>query len=281
MPSVTSEQATVCYRHPDRPTRVSCSECGRPICVDCMNDAAVGQKCPECSRHEGRGRVIQARTTVGAVGRTATPLTITLIVINVGIFLLAQLVPDLERRFFIDGSQINFLVERGEWYRAFTAMFLHGGVMHVAFNMYALWIFGPLLERRYGWPAFLSLYLGAGVTGGAFFYLIGERAVSAVGASGAIFGLFGAVLATIYRQRHTPAGRMVFNQLLLLLGINLALPFVIDGIAWEAHVGGLVAGLLIAAAWDRIPRTAANPMAVRIAFALGVAVAATLILIFT
>ncbi len=275
----TTPQTTVCYRHPDRPTRVSCSECGRPICVECMRDAAVGQKCPECARHEGRGRVIPARAAVARVDRTTTPMTIGLIAINVIIYLLGELVPGLGRRFVIDFSQINIFVADGEWYRAFSAMFLHGSPMHILFNMYALWIFGPVLERRFGWPAFASLYVAAGLSGGALFYLIGEQTVSAVGASGAIFGLFGGLLAASYRQRHTPAGRAVFSQLAVLLLINLALPLIIPNIAWEAHVGGLVAGALIAAAWDRIPRTRPHAAGMRIGAALGVALVAMLVLI--
>lgn len=275
-----TDTARVCYRHPDRATRVSCSECNRPICVECMHDAAVGQKCPECARHEGRGRVIQARAVVAGPTRRTAPVTIGLIAVNVIIYLLGELVPELGRRFLIDGAQVNVLVESGEWYRAFSAMFLHGSLMHILFNSYALWIFGPVLERRFGSLSLAALYLGSGLTGGAVFYLVGEPFVRAVGASGAIFGLFGALLAASYRQRHTPAGRAVFGQLGILLAINLALPLFVPNIAWEAHVGGLVAGALIAASWDRIPRRARNAVAIRVAFALGVAVAAVLLLLF-
>ena len=137
-----------------------------------------------------------------------------------------------------------------------------------------------MLERRFGAASFVALHAASGLTGGAAFYLIGEQFGSAVGGSGAILGLFGALLAASYRQRHTPAGRAVFGQLGVLLAINLALPFIVESIAWEAHMGGLVAGALIAAAWERVPRNAANAGAIRVAFALGVVVAALLLLVF-
>lgn len=244
--------AIVCYRHPDRATRLSCSECGRPICADCSMDAAVGQKCPDCATPRGRARVIQARA-VTHVDRRSTPVTMALIAINVIIFLAGLLVPDLGDRFFTEGAQFKPLIDRGEWWRALTAMFLHSGITHVLFNMWALWLFGPTLERRYGSVPFAALYLAGGLNGAALFHAMG-RVAPAVGASGAIFGLFGALLVASYRQRHTVAGRAVFSQLLLLLILNLSLPFIVERIAWEAHLGGLIAGLVIAFAWDRIPR---------------------------
>jgi membrane associated rhomboid family serine protease len=238
-------------------------------------DADVGQKCPECAPQVGRGRVIQARTVVRRSSMAAaTPLAIALIVINSAIFLLGELIPDLGDRMFVEGAQWKPAIElNGEWYRALSAMFLHGGLTHVLFNMWALWLFGPVLERRFGSPSFLALYLASGLSGSALYHLIGGTA-PAVGASGAIFGLFGAVLAASYRQRHTPAGRAVFGQLALLLAINLVLPFVVRNIAWEAHVGGLLAGLVIAYVWDQRPFEGRNATAARVMVALAVAAAA-------
>jgi membrane associated rhomboid family serine protease len=272
-------QATVvCYRHPDRATRLACSECERPICVECSLDAAVGQKCPECSVNRGRARVIQARSMTHMDRRT-TPVALALIVVNVGVFLVGMVSPELEQDMFREGAQWRRFIEAGDWWRPFTAMFLHSGITHILFNMWALWLFGPTLERRYGSAAFAGLYLAAGLNGGALFHAFGNNN-PAVGASGAIFGLFGALLVASYRQRHTMAGRAVFNQLSILLIINLALPFMFPRIAWEAHVGGLLAGLVIAWAWDRLPHDAPGALIQRAVIAFAVAAAAvTLILL--
>lgn len=271
-----ARQTTVCYRHPDRPTRLACSSCGRPICVECSRDSAVGQKCPECAAPTGRGRVIDARRTVGRPSSAVTPLSIALIAINVGIFLIGRLVPELGDRMFAEGAQWRPAIEfNGEWYRVFTAMFLHGSITHVLFNMWALYLFGPVLERRFGAASFGSLYLAAGLSGSAFYHVIGG-ANPAVGASGAIFGLFGALLAASYRQRHTPAGRAVFGQLALLLAINLALPLIVPRIAWEAHLGGLIAGVIIAFVWDHMPLHGRSAATGRVLTGVAVAAAALL-----
>jgi len=233
--------APVCYRHKDRTTFLSCSQCGKPICADCSHDAAVGQRCPECTRSAGRTRVINAREAQ----RTTTPVVTTLIVISVVAYLLQLRSPSAR----FDFAQVNDLVRQGEWWRLITAAFLHGSVMHIGFNMYALYLFGPSLERRFGSIPFLTLYLASALAGGAAFLYTGDGA--AVGASGAIFGLFGAWMGASYRVRKTPAGAAQFRNLLVLLSINLALPFLAPGlnIAWQAHVGGLVAGVLVIFAW--------------------------------
>jgi membrane associated rhomboid family serine protease len=269
---------TYCYRHPDRATRLSCTECGKPICVDCSVDASVGQKCPECARPVGRNRVIQGRN-IRRVDRSTTPVTWTLIGINVAIFLLGFLSADLDRDLFINGAQWLPAIEAGEWWRVFTSMFLHADITHILFNMWALYLFGPALERRFGSSSFAALYVAAGLGGGSLYHAVG-RLEPAVGASGAIFGLFGALIAATYRQRHTAAGRAVFNQLALLLFINLSLPFLIPRIAWEAHVGGLVAGLAIAAAWDRIPHGQKGSAVQRVVVAGAVALAALGVVLF-
>jgi len=269
---------TVCYRHTDRATRLACSECGRSICVECTHDSAVGQKCPICAGPQQRTRIVRARDITHA-NRSTTPLTMALIAINVAVFLIGELVPDLGQEILNRGAQLSFWIDQGEWWRGITATFLHGGLMHLAFNMWALWIFGPTLERRFGTVPFGALYLAAGLNGSALYHGLGNQAW-AVGASGAIFGLFGALLLTSFRQRHTQVGQAIFSQLALLLGINLMLPFLSDRIAWEAHIGGLIAGVVIAFAWDRLPRSGAYLILQRTIIALFVAAAAlgTLIL---
>jgi membrane associated rhomboid family serine protease len=238
-----------CYRHDDRETRLSCSRCGRPVCVDCVRSASVGQLCPECARPEPGARVITARQLRAAGLRQTAPVTFWLIATCGVAFLLSAASPVVGAY----GAQVNALVEQGEWWRIVTAAFLHGGLLHIFFNMYALYLFGPGLERQVGGPAFLSLYLGSAVAGGAAYfasYALGLGAAgAAVGASGAIFGLFGATLALAWRNRRSAVGQAGLRQLLTLLGINLALPLLVPAIAWQAHLGGLVAGVLVALWW--------------------------------
>ncbi len=260
---------TTCYRHPDRATGLSCSTCGRPICVECSRDTPVGQKCPECAGPTGRHKVINARQQFNR----PTPVTQVILFINVGIFLLAYLTgrTELTIRF----GQINELILSGEWYRMITAAFLHADPFHIFFNMYALYIFGPQIERQMGGLPFAAMYMSAALAGSAAYLVSGAPNV-AIGASGAIFGLFGAWIGATYSQRHTPAGRALFRRLAILLGINLALPLFVARIAWEAHVGGLVAGLLIVTAWQRIPGRDSRATALRTASALAVGAAAVL-----
>lgn len=245
-----------CYRHPDRETRLACSSCGRPTCVDCVQRADVGQKCRECASPQGDARVRTA-DQIRAGGRRSAPVAFTILGISVVIHVLGMLDAGLRDAIFANGAQVNPLVAQGEWYRLLSAAFLHSPqmLMHILFNMFALYLFGPQLEREAGsWP-FAGLYLASAVAGGAAFYFANAGGV-AVGASGAIFGLFGAWLAASIRNRHTPAGQAGLRQLLVLLGINLALPLFVPGIAWEAHVGGLAAGFVIAMLWFPFARHA-------------------------
>jgi len=205
-----------------------------------------------------------------SMARRTAPVTYALIAINVAVFVIGQASTDLGNRLFQDGAQYRPYILAGEWWRVFTAMFLHANLMHVGFNMWALFLFGPALERRFGSVSFSALYLASGLGGGALYHLVG-RMEPAIGASGAIFGLFGALIAATYRQRHTPAGRAVFTQLVMLLALNLAIPLIVPNVAWEAHVGGLAAGLAIAAAWDRLPLEGPGAARRRVAIAIVVA----------
>jgi len=205
--------------------------------------------------------------------RSGAPITYALIAINVLVFVAGELDPTLGRRMLLEGAHLPALVSEGEWWRAFTAVFLHGGITHILFNMWALFVFGPALEHRFGSVSFASLYVACGLGGSALYQIVG-RDVFAVGASGAIFGLMGALLATVYRQRHTPAGRAMFSQLLLLLGINLAIPLIVPNVAWEAHVGGLMAGVAVAVAWEHLPIGGTRSAARRVAVSIAVAVVA-------
>ncbi|MDQ3538666.1 MAG: rhomboid family intramembrane serine protease [Actinomycetota bacterium] len=183
--------------------------------------------------------------------RTAI-VSYTILAVCVAIFVVGFVAPPIGRVLLFSGVQANELVAQGQWWRLLTAAFFHdqSSIAHIAFNMWALYVFGPQLEREVGSAAFLALYVAAALGGGAAFYLLAPNGI-AVGASGAIFGLFGAWLAASYRRRRTPAGAASLRQLLVLLGINMALAFAPGfNIAWQAHAGGLVAGFLIALAWS-------------------------------
>jgi membrane associated rhomboid family serine protease len=229
-----------CYRHPDRETGVSCSNCGRPICPDCMTTTSVGMRCPECAREKTK-----VRTGTAAFGRAgAISATTVLIAINVIVFLIE--VGSGSGGLNGGGNVIdNFSVfapkiADGEWYRVLTGGFLHAGLLHIAFNMYALYILGQLLEPAFGKARFLAMYF-ASLFAGSLGVVLLEPSTPAVGASGAIFGLFAAAFV-IARGRRLEA---IAAQLGILLLVNLALTFGIPGIAIGAHLFGAGAGVLL------------------------------------
>jgi membrane associated rhomboid family serine protease len=274
------EQAPVCYRHPKRETWVSCQRCGRPICPACQTPAAVGVQCPECVREGRAGMRRQAPGWLRAFapGRS-TVVTYVLIALNVLIYILQ----------FVTGQQLTeawylfpYSIGSEPW-RLITSAFLHAPqfIPHLLFNMYALFIFGPVLESFIGRGRFIALYL-IGALGGSLGVLtsvevwaftdgtLQNAPAGALGASGAVFALMGAVFAL------RKAMGVDIRQLLIVLVINLAIPFFVGGIAWEGHVGGLVIGFLIGLVFARTRRPRA-----RVAQILGIAgIAAGLLLLF-
>ena len=255
----------VCYRHPDRATRLSCSECGKPICVECSHDGAVGQKCPECAGRGHRTRVVTARD-LNRNRYRQSPVTYGIIAVTVLFYLLQR----SDAGFIDDLIQANFLVEDGEIWRLVTASLLHVSLIHIGFNMYLLYLFGPQIEREAGSVPFLLLYLAGSAAGGAAFFLFGEQFAIAIGASDAVFALFGVWGAATWRIRHSATGRAMFNQVGLLIAINLALPLFISNIAWQAHVGGLVGGLVIGTAWSEFAAGKSNAVVRRSVIAVAV-----------
>jgi membrane associated rhomboid family serine protease len=236
--------AQTCYRHPNRETGVSCSNCGRPICPDCMTPTPVGMRCPECARE-------RTRVTRGAQGpgRYDTPATFALIALNVLAYLV-EIAGGSGGLSGIGGSVIGdfglrgISVADGEWYRLLTGGFLHAGLIHIGFNMFALYILGRLLEPAIGTPRFLALYFASLFAGAFGALLLTDPLATTVGASGAVFGLFGAAFV-IARGRGLDA---IASELGLLLVINLVLTFSISGISVGGHLGGLAGGLLCALA---------------------------------
>lgn len=197
-----------------------------------------------------------------------TPATIAFLALSVGFYILGQL--GLEETLVRTFAQVNIAVDAGEWWRIFTVVLLHGSLMHLVFNMWALWILGPQVERAVGtWP-FVGLYLASAGMGGVFAFYFGGPFDVGVGASGAIFGLFGVWLNWAVRRRNTAWGRALLGQLGFLLLINAALPFMIPSISWQAHLGGLLTGFVIGEVWSRIKGSGASQMRSAVAFALAV-----------
>jgi membrane associated rhomboid family serine protease len=244
----------VCYRHPGRPTYVSCVRCGRPACPDCLRPAAVGHQCVDCIKGQNRG-VRQASGRFGGQVTAGAAVTWTLVAINVVCYIVELVYPNIIN----DGVMVarfnpQIGVADGQVYRLITSAFLHEplgsglGILHIAFNMWALIIVGPQLERVLGRLRFLAVYLVSALGGSVLYYLIAPVATPALGASGAIFGLFGAWFVMARRMR------VDARQIIGLIVLNLAIGFFVPNIGWQAHVGGLVAGAALTAAYAYAPR---------------------------
>ena len=242
-----------CYRHPNRETLVSCSECGRPICEECMTFAPVGIRCPEHSgKPAGTQRLTQGVRRAGFEGSGAI-VTKALIAINVGVYLLELAmggqVNGTGNRIYVNGALYGPAVADGDWWRLFTAAFLHYGPIHLAFNMLALWFFGAAVERAIGRGRYLLVYVVSGLAGSAGALVFSPNSVT-VGASGAIFGILGAALV-LERQRNYVLGGGAIGIIVL----NLVFTFAIPGISIGGHLGGLVGGALCMLALSRFGRT--------------------------
>jgi membrane associated rhomboid family serine protease len=245
-----------CYRHPDRETGLSCSECGRPICTECMTAAPVGLRCPDHAGGKQRTPRVAGRQIVmpqTRIGGSDALVTKALIAINVVIYLITA----------VQGSGIGQpggalwnkwalygpLVHQGDWWRLITAAFLHASIVHIAFNMLALWWIGAPVEQYLGRVRFIGLYLVAGLAGSAGALVASPNAVT-VGASGAIFGILGAMLILEWQA----TGRLGGNALSLIV-INLAIGFAFNGaggnISIGGHIGGLIGGILATLAFAR------------------------------
>jgi membrane associated rhomboid family serine protease len=238
--------AETCYRHPDRETRVSCSSCGRPICPDCMTPTPVGMRCPECASQ--RTKVVRNPTGTPS-GFGAFPATYVLIAINVVAFLVeiaggsGGLSVNASSKFFREFALFGPSVAEGEWYRLVTGGFLHVSIIHIGFNMFLLFVLGRLLEPALGTPRFLALYF-ASLLAGSLGALALEPNALTVGASGAVFGLAGAVFI-IARGRGMDA---LAGEIGFLIVFNLVWSFVGSNISVGGHIGGLIGGALCALA---------------------------------
>ncbi len=228
----------VCYRHPSRETGVSCSSCGRPICPDCMTPTPVGMRCPQCSRE--RTQVRTARTL-----QRVPVVTQTLIAVNVAVF-----IAETAAGAPLGGGGGGTVYEHGllygpaithshEYWRLFTSGFLHDGLAHIFVNMLSLWFVGQSLEPAIGRVNFLAVYL-ASMLAGSFGALLFTPLGGTVGASGAIFGIFGALIV-VARARGIPFWQSGLGPVLIL---NLVFSVSFKGISIGGHLGGLAAGLI-------------------------------------
>jgi membrane associated rhomboid family serine protease len=262
-----------CYRHPTEATRVHCTRCGRPICPQCMIPAPVGHQCPECVQQARRefqqGPGQRVRSATG--GLSATKVLLGAMVIGYVLEVVAggsnalmggpsisrlvdlgALVPAITTR----SGQLIGGIAGGETWRFLTSIFLHAGLLHIAFNAWALWIFGTAMENVLGTPRFLVVFFVTGFLAGVTSYALGPIDVAgrvgpneyvigevAIGASGAIFGIFGAFVAYNFRRRHLASAAANLRLAMTLILLNAMLAFAFGTIDWRAHVGGFVSGL--------------------------------------
>ncbi|WP_100445121.1 rhomboid family intramembrane serine protease [Glycomyces xiaoerkulensis] len=268
----------VCYRHRNRQTYLRCVRCDRPICADCRIDAPVGFQCPECVA-EGRKTMRRARSAFG--GRASTSFggsssgeagTVTKAMIGVNVvmfvltlavggsaaiggavtelhFALAEYSRPAQAPVELLGSRYLLpTVAAGGEYRLLTSTFMHFGVVHLLFNMVVLWILGRVLEKDLGSLRYLAVYLLSGLGGSVATYVFANPETWSAGASGAIYGLFGALIMVNRRLSRDNSG------LYVLLGLNLALTFLVPTISITGHLGGLVGGALCGAVLSFTPR---------------------------
>jgi len=265
----------VCYRHRNRQTYLRCVRCDKPICADCRIDAPVGFQCPDCVA-AGRRTMRRPRTSFGGGSGAGAAGTVTKVLIgaNVAVFVLAVIsagslaaatgsmmtplhwigaeigyLPGYRTEVTVDlfGLEITApVVAAGGYFRMFTAMFLHFGIIHLLFNMVVLWMLGRILERDLGPARFLTAYLLSGLAGSVAVYLFSYDS-STAGASGAVYGLFG--LLILVNRKLSRDNRGIY----ILLGLNLVLTLV-WGFSFSGHVGGLVGGLICGAILTFTPR---------------------------
>jgi membrane associated rhomboid family serine protease len=240
LPAEAAPPAPTCTRHPDRETWIRCARCTNPICPECMTAAAVGFQCPDCVA-AGVASTRQARTVFGGRLTRDGAVTFTIMGACIGLYVLVGMLGaagGLSRW----GMQPAAIALGDEWFRLVSAIFLHAGLLHLAFNMYVLFLLGPPLERLLGHGRFLVLFLLSGLGGSIASYAFSPIRTLSVGASGAIFGLMAAWIV-VSRRLNADA-----TQVLVLLAVNVVLGFVLPGVDWRAHLGGAVTGALVALA---------------------------------
>jgi membrane associated rhomboid family serine protease len=239
-----------CYRHPDRESFVRCQRCGRTICGECQTIAPVGVHCPECVR-ESRASAPSGPSFARRLGRVAGPnssvpiVTYSIMAICLVIYAIQFLTGDLVTGALIYAPSLTAV----QPYRMITSIFIHESILHVALNMYSLWLFGPALESMMGRIRYLALFLIAGFGGSVGVLLLAPHNEAVLGASGAIFGVFAAFFILARRLGGNS------GAILGVIVINLVIGFIPGfGIAWQAHLGGLIVGAGLALVYLKIRR---------------------------
>lgn len=271
-----------CYRHPDRECYIRCQRCDRPICPDCMNEASVGFQCPACVA-QGRRQTRTGQTPYGGQ-RSAHPSVTSLVLIGLNAAVWVAIIAtgwrssDLINRLALSplgvcnssgnpdsyypsvGSQAvcaNGTRGDGMWFpgvadgavwQMLTSAFAHVDVWHIGANMLVLWFLGPQLERVLGRARFLALYLVSGLAASVCVFWLSAVTSHTLGASGAIFGMLGAMLVIAWKV----GGDL--QPLLIWLGLNAFITFTVPNVSWQGHLGGFVGGALIAALIVFAPR---------------------------
>lgn len=241
-PAPPGTGSAACARHPDRPTGLRCTRCGRPACPDCLREAPVGYQCVDCVR-SGRREVRRPTTVAGAELGSKPVVVPALIALNVLVYLVTavqagSIQGNDAAPLFAAWAEWPPVVAGGQWWRLVTAGFLHYGPIHLGLNMVALWLIGKDLELILGRARFAAVYAVSLLGGGVSVYLFGAVTGQVAGASGAVFGLMGAILVAVIRLR------LSLTPVLTVIGINIVISLSVKGISLLGHLGGLVVGIL-------------------------------------
>ena len=284
--------SVACKRHPNVQTMLRCTRCGDPICPDCMRPAAVGYQCPSCARGAKQEihRPAQQVTAV-APGRGLT-LTNVILLILVAMYGIEVALGGIGS--FVNGPSVDVLVRLGaslgyarlahgtpiigiaagqEW-RLATSIFLHGSLIHLAMNGYALWAFGNIVEQEIGRARYMAIFVVGGLFASTASFVFGLYYRPGVGASGAIFAILGAFLGYAWRRRELAFYQARIRNVLVLIVINAFVAIGISSIDWRAHVGGFIAGLVLGLAVDGFKGRERSPAVFVVACVLLLVVAA-------
>ena len=250
--SPEGQAAPTCFRHPQTVSDVSCNRCGRSICPQCQVSAPVGVHCVDCVAQANKN-LPQQKTQFGGRARSGAPVvTYTFIGLNVLVYLLQWIIPGFTNQLVLAPALAAY-----EPWRLITSAFAHStsSFLHLAMNMYGVYIFGSMLEPRMGRLRFTWLYLLSAFGGSLGVLLLSDPLSATLGASGALAGLF---LATFVVFR---SNKQALRSMGIILALNVALGFVISGISWQGHLGGAILGILGACCIVLIPRS--NPQRAR------------------
>jgi len=267
--------AVACKRHPSTQTMLRCTRCGDPICPDCMRPAAVGYQCPSCakgSRQEIHRPAQQIGPTPGR-GLTLTNVLLLILVAMYGIEVVvggtASLVNGPNTGVLVRlGASVGYActasgrligIGAGEPWRLASAIFLHGSLIHLAMNGYALWAFGNIVEQELGKARYVAIFAVGGLFASAASFVFGLPTVAGVGASGAIFAILGAFFGYAWRRRELAYYQARIRNVAVLIVINAVFAFQIRAIDWRAHVGGFVAGVVLGLAVDGFKNRERSP----------------------